>query len=88
MSALKKKGKFTIVSFTKSGNDSEQTCIDCVPSAWVNFDSEKQQLVTKFMPPPYSAKRCKALHKLVKENGKAQTTWPIYEIKIVDNAGT
>jgi len=84
---LKKKKIFDIVYFIQSDTDNENKSIDCVPSSWIYFDKEMHQLMTKFMPPPYTAKKCSALHKLVKENKNAPDKWPNYPVNIVKSAG-
>lgn len=85
MSTLKKK-MFDIVQFVQR-DDSEKKSIDCVPSSWIIFDQKSHQLMTKFMPPPYTASRCFALHKMVKENKNAPDNWPNYAINIVQSVG-
>lgn len=66
MLTLKKKNIFDIVHFFQSTICKGKKCMDCVPSIWISFDPETQELVAKFMPPPYT-KKCYALHQLVKE---------------------
>lgn len=88
MSALKKKKMFDIVHFIDSNNDNEKNkSVDCVPSSWIFYDKKMHQIMTKFMPPPYTRKTCNALHKLVKDNGNAPDSWPNYAVKIVESAG-
>ncbi|KAL0101889.1 hypothetical protein PUN28_018441 [Cardiocondyla obscurior] len=58
MSTLRKKTMYNIINFIKWDNN---TSIDCVPSTWILFDGEQQELVCKYMPPSYSTKMCKVL---------------------------
>lgn len=88
MSVLKKKKVFDIIQFLDNANDNEKKSIDCVPSLWIFFDEKMHQLKTKFMPPPYSIKKCNALHKLVQKNGDAPNTWPSYHVNLIESAGT
>jgi len=88
MSTLKKRRKtFDVVYFIDSNNDEKKKSIDCVPSSWIFFDKKMHQIMTKFMPPPYTKKKCNLLHKLVKTNKNAPDKWPNYAVKIVESAG-
>lgn len=84
--SLKKKKTFMIVHFTESVNN-EEKCIDCVPSMWVFLDKKKCQIMTKFMPPPYTVQKCNTLHKLVKDKENAPDKWPSYPVQILGHAG-
>ncbi|KYN10945.1 hypothetical protein ALC57_01436 [Trachymyrmex cornetzi] len=79
---------FHIVHFIESDINKNKKCIDCVPSKWIFSNKETGQLMTKFMPPPYTIKSCTALHTLVQNNKSAHSKWPNYPIKILGSAGT
>lgn len=85
MSAKNRKNIFSVINFVNTKNDKKS--IDCVPSTWISYNPESQGLVTRFMPPPYSKKKCKALHELVKRNEPPLDKWPTYPIKILANTG-
>ncbi|XP_036149748.1 uncharacterized protein LOC105833247 isoform X3 [Monomorium pharaonis] len=87
MSTLNKKNIFNIVHFYKSKYEDKKS-MDCVPSTWISFEPEKQELVAKFMPPPYTKKNCNVLHELVKNNKIPLEKWPQYPIKILESAET
>lgn len=87
MSTLNKKNTFNIVNFFKSTTYEDKKSMDCVPSTWISFDPENQELVAKFMPPPYTKKKSNVLHDLVKNNNIPLEKWPQYPIKILESAG-
>lgn len=51
MMTLQKKKSYQIVQF-------KDNAIDCVPLFWISLDKTNLQLITKFMPPPYTGKTC------------------------------
>ncbi|XP_018376462.1 PREDICTED: uncharacterized protein LOC108769776 [Trachymyrmex cornetzi] len=69
-------------------NNNKTKSIDCAPSSWIFSNTETQQLMTKFMPPPYTKKRCNTLHKLIQARKSAPDEWPNYPIKVLQSTGT
>ncbi|CAL1680897.1 unnamed protein product [Lasius platythorax] len=88
MSTLNKKNIFNIVNFYKSTTYEGKKSMDCVLSTWISFEPENQELVVKFMPPPYTKKKSNVIHDLVKNNNIPLEKWPQYPIKILESAET
>ncbi|XP_018317942.1 uncharacterized protein [Mycetomoellerius zeteki] len=44
--------------------------------------------MTKFMSPPYTKKKCNALHKLIQARKSTPNEWPNYPIKVLQSTGT
>ncbi|KAL0130352.1 hypothetical protein PUN28_002176 [Cardiocondyla obscurior] len=85
MSTLRKKNMYNIINFIKWDNN---TSIDCVPSTWILFDGEQQELVCQYMPPPYSAKKYKVLQELIKSKSSPIQKWSQYPIRILASIST
>src|SRR5580765_5628404 len=77
---LQRKKSYQIVQF-------KDNTVDCVPLFWISLYSESLQLVTKFMPPPYTEKTCKDFHKLVEAARHPEDSWPTYGITLLDETG-
>lgn len=60
--------------------------IDVVPSSWLHFDKSADDLVTKFMPPPYSKSKSDHLHSIVKACESPPQQWPTFRVSIKGSA--
>ncbi len=73
--------KFLLVEFISRG-PKKQKSIDIVPKEWVFLDNDKNKIVARFMPPPYTNDTIKMLNELVKNEEPASEDWPLYHVKI------
>lgn len=53
-----------------------------IPSNWIEYDSSAEELVARFMPPPYDDENSALLHSLIEYAAPAPETWPTYRITI------
>lgn len=81
---LKKERKYTLIKFVYEDEQSknEKSEIETVPNTWIGFDLTRHQLISKFMPPPYTSKRLKVLREIVKQCKEPISDWPSYDIDI------
>lgn len=79
--------KFTLIKFIpEEGQENGKIFIEIVPTTWINFDAQRHQLITQFMPAPYTSKRLKVLNEIVKTCKQPISDWPSYDIEIRGHA--
>lgn len=74
--------KFTLVKFIPEDGQEEKVEIEIVPTFWVDYDLERRMFFTKFIPPPYSAKKLRVLQEIVKTCKKPMNDWPLYDVDV------
>jgi len=57
--------QYKLIEFTEETHNKKKL-IDIVPSKWISYDIKLNNLVTKFMPPPYDDENVALLHSLIK----------------------
>lgn len=77
--------KFKIIKFLCE----EEGIADCdiVPAKWIEYDPVSGSLVTHFPNGPYTAKKSKVIHSLVKNCKDPLADWPVFEISLKGEAG-
>ncbi|XP_043478139.1 uncharacterized protein LOC122508701 [Leptopilina heterotoma] len=78
--------KFKIIKFLCE----EEGIADCdiVPAKWIEYDPVSGSLVTHFPNGPYTAKKSKVIHSLVKNCKDPLADWPVFEISLKGEADT
>lgn len=82
---------YTLVEFIPSGKQNNQKSnkkprsVDIVPTDWLLYDT-KQNVLCKFLPPPYTQERCQILTELVEKRSPAPEDYPLYPANIVSHA--
>ncbi|KYM97007.1 hypothetical protein ALC62_12320 [Cyphomyrmex costatus] len=62
--------------------------IDIVTSSWIYWDKERNSLVSKFMPPPYTAAKRIKLKNLIEAGYPPIKTWPSFRVETRGRAKT
>ena len=62
-------------------NESSILSVDIVPSSWVFWDEAQNSLVSKFMPPPYTAVKRIKLQNLIEAGEPPIKTWPTFRVE-------
>lgn len=60
--------------------------IDIIPTSWTSWDRKKRACITRYPPPPYTAKVCEQLQQLVECRKPPLQRWPCWTIEIKGGA--
>lgn len=78
---------YQLIEFVAEETGDGKKSIECVPTKWIEFDIDRGQCYTKFMPPPYTIERKRQLKKMIIDNVDPLNGWPQYSVLIRGGAG-
>lgn len=80
---------FKIIEFLSEEHEkgSSSADFDIVPAKWIEYVPTNGSMITKFPDGPYTNKRSKVIHAMVKNLQDPLADWPTFAIDIRGEAG-